>query len=71
MRADTAFSFRFYRALSMFLADRMRSMTSQVAYGISRPDHVPDPDELDEGVLDTVHLAGSRFDRMLRRLSGG
>ena len=28
------------------------------------------PDELDENVLDNIHLAGGRFDRMLQRLMG-
>jgi len=27
-------------------------------------------DELNEELLDTVHLAGARFDRMLKRLAG-
>jgi hypothetical protein len=33
----------------------------------------PDPnakDELNENLLDTVHMAGARFDRMLKRLAG-
>jgi hypothetical protein len=28
----------------------------------------PDEDELESTVLDSVHLAGARFDRMLRKL---
>ena len=32
--------------------------------------YLPHPDELDPNVLDTVHLAGQRFERVLKRLAG-
>ena len=56
---DTGFAARFYRAMAIFLSDRLRSATTD------GPD-----DELDEGLLDTVHQAGDRFVRLLSLLSG-
>jgi len=67
--SDTAFAARFYRALCVFLADRMRNTTLRMGYGSGVLDkHAAD--ELNDDLLDTVHLAGARFDRMLKRLAG-
>ncbi len=69
LAADLGFASRFYRALCVFLADRMRQTTGRLGYGAGAEDpHARD--ELNEELLDTVHLAGARFDRMLRRLAG-
>lgn len=69
LKEDTAFAARFYRALCVFLADRMRNTTLRMGYGSGVLDkHAAD--ELNEDLLDTVHLAGARFDRMLKRLAG-
>lgn len=57
---DTGFAARFYRALAIFLSDRLR--TASVG---GRGDA-----ELDEGVLDTLHQAGDRFVRLLNLLNG-
>ena len=67
LAADTAFAARFYRALCVFLAHRMRNATQRIGHGAAAES---DKDELNEELLDTVHLAGARFDRMLKRLSG-
>lgn len=67
--ADPVFAARFYLALCIFLADRMRNTTMNLGYG----DPIADPnkkDELNETLLDTFHAAGARFDRLLKRLSG-
>jgi CRP/FNR family cyclic AMP-dependent transcriptional regulator len=67
--ADLGFASRFYRALCVFMADRLRQTTSRYGYG----EAVDDPDakdELNDDLLENVHLAGARFDRMLRRLAG-
>jgi CRP-like cAMP-binding protein len=74
LRQDVAFSARFHRALALFLADRMRNAIARMGYGDDAPG-VEDAAaqagaELDDGVLDNVHLAGARFERMLRRLAG-
>jgi CRP-like cAMP-binding protein len=67
--SDAEFAARFYRALCVFLASRLRANTRRMGYG----DNAEDPDakdELSEELLDNVHLAGARFDRMLKRLAG-
>lgn len=58
IETDPAFAARFYRALAMFLSHRLRTLTRDN----------PDVDELDPNVLDSVHLAASRFDRMMKQL---
>ena len=66
---DAEFAAHFYFALCIFLADRMRNTTMRLGYGEALPDpHAKD--ELNENLLDTIHVAGARFDRMLKRLSG-
>jgi CRP/FNR family cyclic AMP-dependent transcriptional regulator len=56
---DSGFAARFYRALAVFLSDRLRTATAQDG-----------SDELDEGVLDTLHQAGDRFTRLIALLDG-
>jgi CRP/FNR family cyclic AMP-dependent transcriptional regulator len=69
LASDLAFASRFYRALCVFMADRLRQTTQRMGYGAATEDaHAKD--ELNEDLLDTVHLAGARFDRMLKRLAG-
>jgi len=69
LTSDPPFAARFYRALCVFLADRMRHTTQRMGYGAATDDaHAKD--ELNEDLLDNVHLAGARFDRMLKRLAG-
>jgi CRP-like cAMP-binding protein len=70
LESDMAFSSRFYRALCVFMADRLRHTTTRYGYGKATPEDVHAKDELNEDLLDTVHLAGARFDRMLKRLAG-
>ena len=69
LASDFGFASRFYRALCVFLADRMRQTTQRMGYGVATED-MNAKDELNEDLLDTVHLAGARFDRMLKRLAG-
>ncbi len=66
---DPAFAARFYRALCVFLASRLRSTTRRMGYGTNDEDEHA-KDELTDDLLDNVHLAGARFDRMLKRLAG-
>ena len=72
LKQDVGFAARFYRALALFLADRMRNTISRMGYGSGDAGDAPSADdgELDEGVLDNVHLAGARFERMLKKLAG-
>jgi len=71
MAADAAFAARFYKSIAIFLADRMRNVLARFGYGESAGDvDEMQLGELDGHVLDTLHLAGSRFDRMLKKLIG-
>jgi CRP/FNR family transcriptional regulator, cyclic AMP receptor protein len=70
LAADPPFAARFYRALAIFLADRLRATTRRLGYGATGDldnDAVLE-DELDAGVLDTLSQAGDRFTRLLRTL---
>ena len=69
LASDPGFASRFYRALCVFMADRLRHTTRRMGYGAATAEEA-DPDELNDDLLDNVHLAGARFDRMLRRLAG-
>jgi CRP/FNR family cyclic AMP-dependent transcriptional regulator len=67
---DEGFGSRFYRALAVVLADRLRDARG----GLSGVSSISDEtiiaeDELDVGILDRVSAAGERFNRMLRTLS--
>jgi CRP-like cAMP-binding protein len=68
---DAPFAARFYRALAVLLADRLRATTSHLAYGEARPTGDADaPDEIEPAALERAALAGARFDWLLRRLRG-
>lgn len=69
LRGDAGFSGRFYRALAMFLADRLRDANVRHSATADLSSRVIDEDELDEALLDNVSLAGLRFERMLEILS--
>ena len=68
LKQDIGFAARFYRALAVFLADRMRHTIQSMGYGSNEAtgDEIA-ADELDADVLDNVHLAGARFERMLKK----
>ena len=72
LEADVAFGCRFYRALATFLADRLRGTVRRMGYGAVQDLDMQTlaKDELDLGILDTVSMAGDRFDRMLKTLVG-
>lgn len=63
---DDAFAARFYRAVAVFLADRLRTTTAHLGYGKS--DESAIDDEIPDSTLDDISLAGRRFDEMIRRL---
>jgi CRP/FNR family transcriptional regulator, cyclic AMP receptor protein len=63
--ADPAFAARLYRAIAMFLSVRMRSTVQRLGCGKAT---VASEDELDMALLDTVAIAGNRFDRMVKKL---
>jgi len=69
LAADSGFGSRFYRALAVFLADRLReARRSSGDRSIAAADIADD--ELDAGILDRVSNAGDRFSRMLKTLGG-
>lgn len=69
---DIAFAARFYRAIATFLSDRLRGTVQRL--GCGEGDAIDDDDaevegELDLNVLDNIHLAGARFERILKMLT--
>jgi CRP/FNR family cyclic AMP-dependent transcriptional regulator len=70
---DLGFAARFYRALAIYLSATVRERHRMLGYGAGmapgEPEDEDDADELDPNVLDTVSLAGERFDRMVKRLT--
>lgn len=70
---DPKFASRFYRAVAIFLADRLRVTTSRFGYGKADQDTFEreDPDELSEELLGSLDLATRRFDKLQRRFSTG
>jgi CRP/FNR family transcriptional regulator, cyclic AMP receptor protein len=69
LMSDSGFAARFYRALAIYLSTTVRERHRALGYGTDLPpEEQDDPDELDPSVLDSVYLAGERFDRMIKRL---
>ena len=72
MAEDIYFSAHFYRAIAVVLSHRLRTITA-VKGGVAGG-HLDEQgsmeDELDATVLDNVHLAGARFERMLKKVMG-
>ena len=56
--------------MAVFLAHRLRNTYQRLGYGKDQPidEQEQYEDELSPEILDSVHLAGSRFDRVLQRL---
>ncbi len=72
LTTDAPFGCRFYKALAVFLADRLREMEHRLSgnYGQDLAAETILKDELDVAILDNVSMAGDRFDRMLKVLTG-
>jgi CRP-like cAMP-binding protein len=67
LEADPTFAARLYRAIAMFLSVRMRSTVQRLGYG-GKDAKIANDDEIDIALLDTVTIAGGRFDRMIKKL---
>jgi CRP/FNR family cyclic AMP-dependent transcriptional regulator len=65
LEEDLGFAVRFYRALAMVLSGRVREVDARLA-GTNAGELGA---EIDMAVLDTVHLAGARFDHILQKLA--
>ena len=63
METDPIFAAHMYRAIACFLSMRMRATISNLGYGKSAGS-LDDEVEVDEEILDKLHLAGARFERM-------
>ena len=74
LKKDQGFAARLYRALAIFLANRMRSTMNTLGYGkpaesMDEAQEEDDSDLLDDEVLDGVYNAGLRFERLLKKLA--
>lgn len=72
LEEDVGFAARFYRAIAMFLSERLRNTIVNFGYGQAGAGDdgaaLAEPDEIDSEILDNVHLAGARFERILQIL---
>ena len=62
------FAARFYRGIAVSLSYRLRESMERSAPGTSMSGDVNEDEELDATVLDSVYLAGMRFDQIVRRM---
>jgi bacteriocin-type transport-associated protein len=69
LASDLGFAARFYKALGVLLAYRLRNNVTLFEGGSLGEEGVYD-DELQPDFLDSVARAGARFDWMLRRIGG-
>jgi bacteriocin-type transport-associated protein len=73
LEEDMRFAAHFYRAIATFLSGRLRTTVGRLGYGdapsLSLDQDTRYADELDDSVMDNVHLAGARFERILKRLA--
>lgn len=70
LKDDTGFAARFYRALGVFLAHRLRLQTARNRGGDPLSADVEIEDELDPELLESVALAAKRFEWIRDRFSG-
>lgn len=68
---DPEFGLRFYRALAVFLADRLRGTVQRLGYGANTANDEPPMHELDDNLLETVYMAGLRFERLVEQVAAG
>ena len=66
LRVDTGFASRFYLALGLMLADRMRDTVHKLAVGPVRSldDQVEEAGEISGDLLDDTGLAAARFEKL-------
>jgi bacteriocin-type transport-associated protein len=73
LEQDMRFAAHFYRAIAIFLSGRLRATVGRLGYGDAPSQSLSQEtryaDELDDNVIDNVHLAGARFERILKRLA--
>lgn len=69
-RSDAGFGCRFFRALSLYLADRLRELTARERQKDAPATEIPDEMELDPLLLGSVGMAGLRYQQLLDTLIG-
>jgi CRP/FNR family cyclic AMP-dependent transcriptional regulator len=69
-RTDQAFAARLYKAIAVFLAQRLRHTVTTLGYSDANDldEDVEARDEIDPELLDSLSLAGARFNLILDRL---
>ncbi|MEM8603902.1 MAG: cyclic nucleotide-binding domain-containing protein [Cyanobacteria bacterium P01_H01_bin.121] len=70
LRQDVGFSSNFYRAIAMFLSDRLRAADSQIGYGLTRTYEDTLAEITDKDLIDNYQLARARYDWLMSRLAG-
>ena len=68
LQEDDGFGSRFYQAIAIFLADRLRRTVGINEYDEPSDREEEGLDELNDLVTDTVSMAGERFQRMLNSM---
>lgn len=70
LRSNQAFAARLYKAIAVFLAQRLRHTVMSMGYAESRilDEGAEAQDEIDPELLDSLSLAGARFNHILDRL---
>ena len=75
LKRDTAFAARFYHAIAVLLSDRLRTRVAEAASGADPDEDAQETfereNELDENLLDNLHVAGDRMRRLIGLLEGG
>ncbi len=68
--SDPRFAARFYNALGVFLAQRLRKNNLQLTIGMGAELDEDDEqlDEIDEEVLEKITLAGARFNMLINKM---
>jgi CRP/FNR family cyclic AMP-dependent transcriptional regulator len=73
LKTDHVFGSNFYRALGVMLAHRLRDTTLSLAYGSLERRMDSDVEEVGEfspELLDSLNLAGARFESLMQKLDG-
>ncbi len=65
---DPSFAARFYKALATFLAQRLRNSVATLGYGGDLDEELAARDEIDPELLDSISIAGARYNVILDRL---
>jgi len=70
LEQDVGFAARFYRALALFLAYRMRNTIRRMGYDKGEVANDSDLSDVPESNVIDLHAADARVDRILKKLAG-